>query len=268
MKTGVPSLTSHKQIADLRCLPFCYVCGREFQVTDQKNKDHIPPKAVFAKSDLNYPLVLPTHRECNSRNKVADEKIGQLISLRHGRYPSRANQRLKIRAVISPTNNGMLGVLENVDIRGQIRRWLCAFHAALYREPLPPNTSFAIQTPFPETRLPPNNFAVEPVHAQHLVAVHTIKTNRAARNIDVIRANNGKFRYECVWDQADDGSWLCIFALDLYQWKDLGDIHNFPGRGCAGIYILSTRNAPVSGTKGTKLEMSVSNRDVLDPFGD
>jgi hypothetical protein len=34
---------------------------------------------------------------------------------------------------------------------------------------------------------------------------------------------SSKLRYECVWCRADSGDlWICFFALDIYNWKDLG----------------------------------------------
>jgi len=66
---------------------------------------------------------------------------------------------------------------------------------------------------------------------QHLNFVQTIKTNRAKNNLDRICCNKGKLTYECVWAQADnDGPWLCIFALDIYDWKDLGRTRVQPAR--------------------------------------
>ena len=263
----MPLLVTHKQIQDVRHLPFCYLCGKTFEPTDQKNKDHVPPRAVFAKVDRNFPLELPTHLRCNSKHKLIDEKIGQVISLKHGRVPSLKNLRLRFRIFHSSGGAATRGAVVNVDIHGAIRRWLGAFHAALYREPLQAGTRFAIQTPFPEARLSPGAPQVEPVRDQHLVFVQTIKVNRAAKNLDVIRCNNGKLIYECVWDQADDGTWICVFALDIYGWKDLGDVHNFSGRGCAGSYLLPSGTAPLPSSKGTKLHAPVPNYDVLDPFG-
>jgi hypothetical protein len=93
--------------------------------------------------------------------------------------------------------------------------------------------------------------------------VEVIKTNRAVNNLDRIQSNNKKLTYECVWDQADDGRWMCIFALDLYDWKDLGDINNFQARGCAGMYI---NLVPPVATKAKRLALTLPNYDTLDPF--
>ena len=230
----MPTLTTHKQLQELRHPPFCYICGQTFHPTDAKNRDHVPPKAVFAKDDRNVPLALPVHIVCNSKYKLVDEKIGQIISLKHGRVPSQKNQRLAIRSLDSPTGGSPLGAVTNLDIPGAIRRWVMGFHAALYREPLSNGTRYAIQTPFPSARLSTGAAEFDPIPPQHEVFVETIKMNRVVGNLDEIRSNNGKLIYQCVWDQADNGAWICVFALDIYKWKDLGDINNFEGRGCAG----------------------------------
>jgi hypothetical protein len=263
----VPSLITHKQTREVLDLPFCYLCGQTFQPLDQKDKDHIPPKACFAKSDRNFPLQLPTHRSCNSRHKLTDEKIGQVISMKHGRVPSVRNQRLKFSFMPPAGRRGTIGAVMNIDIGGAIRRWIRAFHAALYGEPLPNETQFALQTPFPSARIAKHGPEFEPLRPQHFVFVSTIKTNRAAQNVDRIESNNKKLTYECVWDTADDGRWACVFALDLYSWKDLGDVNNFAARGCAGLYVMPSGQAPLSATKGTKLRVVVPNNDPLDPFG-
>lgn len=133
---------------------------------------------------------------------------------------------------------------------------------------MPSGTRFAIQTPFPSARLSPGVPEFDPIPAQHQIFVKTIKVNRAAKNLDIIRCNNGKLIYECVWDQADDGTWICVFALDIYGWKELGDINNFAGRGCAGSYLMPSGIVPVASTKGTKLVADFATRDQLDPFGE
>jgi hypothetical protein len=103
--------------------------------------------------------------------------------------------------------------------------------------------------------------------AQHRLFVETIKINRAARRIDFISSNNGKLRYECVWARSDSGPWICVFALNLYEWSDLGDVNNFAKRGCAGMYVTPTGATPEGAAVATELKISVPNFHPLDPFG-
>jgi len=263
----MPTILTHKQSQELLSLQFCYLCAQPFLPDQKRNKDHVPPKSCFAKVDRNYPLILPAHEACNSRYKLLDEKIGQIIGLKYGRVPSKENQRLKFAFFPPDGRRGTHGAVLNVNVHAAIRRWIQGFHAALYREALPLDTRFAIQPPFPAMRFTPQGPEPEPVREQHLKFVETLKINRAARNLDRIVSNNGKLTYESVWDQADGGQSICIFALDLYGWKELGDIHNFVPRGCAGSYVMSSFRAPESATRGTRLHTLVPNYDGLDPFG-
>jgi hypothetical protein len=105
------------------------------------------------------------------------------------------------------------------------------------------------------------------VKQQHFLVVDTIKTNRAKNNLDRIQCNNGKLLYECVWLQSDGGLWICVFALDIYGWKDLGDTPHLPARGCAGFYLLPSGSAPESATKAVTSMVIIPNFDPLDPFG-
>lgn len=261
-------LVTQRHMRALKKLPFCYACGMQFTTSDPPTDDHIPPRACFAEGDRGFPLQLPAHQRCNSGRNLTDETIGQVLALKHGELPEPKDYKLKFSFFGDNPTDPAFGAITNVDIRGEVRRWICAFHAALYQEPLHPGTRFAIETPFPAARLTSKGPEIEPLKPQHLKFVETIKLNRNAANLDLILSNSEKLRYECVWDQADNGLWLCIFALDLYAWKDLGDVNNFQGRGCAGFYIMPTGKAPVLATTGTKLVAQVSNRDPLDPFGE
>jgi hypothetical protein len=71
--------------------------------------------------------------------------------------------------------------------------------------------------------------------------------------------------YECVWAKADNGFWVCCFALQIYNWKELGS-EDHPQRGCVGLYI-PVSGCPSLGTKGMTIEIPYSNLDPLDAFG-
>jgi hypothetical protein len=71
------SLLTHKDLQAVRDLSFCYLCGNQFDPNDQVNRDHVPPKSIFARHDRR-PLTLRTHVDCDSAHKRTDEKIGQL----------------------------------------------------------------------------------------------------------------------------------------------------------------------------------------------
>jgi hypothetical protein len=66
----------------------------------------------------------------------------------------------------------------------------------------------------------------------------------------------------------DDGTWACIFGLNIYDWKNLGDA-NLRRRGCVGFY-MPANGLPAGATTGIarKLEIPILNLDPLDPFGE
>jgi hypothetical protein len=262
-------LERQKDFRPVQELPFCYWCGRSFQSGEEPSRDHVPAQACFAIADRNFPLWLPAHDECNGQHKVEDELLGQLIGLRRREAPKPKNRRLKLRFFQPAADQPLIGGITNLDVHAVVQLWLRAFHAALYHEPLPPRTQFAIETPFPMARLDGDRVEQVALRAeQHRLVVETLKRERAADNLDRIRCNNGKLLYECVWDQFDDGTWLCAFGVDLYGWADLGDTRNFERRGCAGGYFLPERTIPARATRALNGAQRFRNESPLDPFGE
>lgn len=262
------TLTTQKDALAIRDLPFCYICGSQFDVGDAIDYDHVLPKAIFDPPDRNFPIKLAAHRDrCHSPMNLDDEIIGQLLSLIHGKRPSDRNNKLKIELYKRLDSGELLASFNQRSIEFLIRRWLKGFHAALYRSPLPEGTEFAIQTPFPSGTIHKGHIEEDPIKEQHFEFVECIKRNRVARNLDRIECNNKKLRYECVWDQLSNQSWACIFAIDLYGWIDLGDVNNFKPRGCTGLYIPPSGIAPSSASLATKLEFKLPNKYTADPFG-
>ncbi|EGW23589.1 hypothetical protein Mettu_2450 [Methylobacter tundripaludum SV96] len=262
------SITTQKDAGKIRDLSFCYICGIDFQESDSKNLDHVPPKSIFAKPDRDFPLKFTTHKDqCHSPMNLDDEVISQLFALIHGKQPSEKNDKLKIGVYQRTETGAIMASFSERNIEILLRRWLKGFHAALYREPLDENTRFAIQTPFPSGVKKDDQFIDAPIKEQHYEFVECIKKNRAIGKLDCIQSNNGRLRYECVWDKLSNGSWSCIFALNLYDWKNLGDINNFKARGCAGMYSPPNGKAPNNAALATQLEFRFENLDEADPFG-
>lgn len=256
-------LLNQKSFRPVQNLPFCYLCGRSFSASDSKNRDHVPPECLFAPEDRE-PLLLPTHVDCNKAYELIDEKMGQLIALRYGKVPSPEYRRLKF--TLSPSDV-TLGAVTNVNIVAAVWRWIAGFHSALYRGPATGITGSVI-TPFPVGRTVNGQIVVDPIRPQHEIFVRTIRFNRLKKNIDQIQCNKGKLTYECVWCQSDNnGPWMCMFALDIYDWKDLGRTPHFPARGCAGYYIMPSGAAPAAATRGTRSTIILPPSNPLDPFG-
>jgi hypothetical protein len=265
----MPAIVNHRHLQALSKLPFCYSCGEPFATVDLRTRDHVPPTACFAVEDRIRPLILPAHEQCNSSYKVADERVGQFISLLHRKVPSQKNRRLHFREFHAKDGERHVAV-DNVDIRGALERWVRAFHAALYHEPLKPETRFGIETPF-ATASPAadGNVALDTGRLrQHLLFVEQLKRNRAAGTIDSVVCNNGKLRYECFWGQASNNSnWLCIFGLDIYHWKDLGKTSLGAMKGCVGFYQHLSPSPPGNATRSSQIVAQSSNSEPLDPFG-
>ncbi len=261
----MPSLTTQKDFRSVQRLPFCYLCGKTFVTPDKKNRDHVPPECIFRPEDRQ-PLVLRTHSDCNIGQTLIDEKIGQLIALRYGKTPELEYQRLAISVLPDPD----VAALTNLNVDAAVWRWILGFHAALYRAPLltsGANIRGSLVLPFPKAPTGTSQDSIVPLPRQHLYFVQVIKLNRLKRNLDRISCNKGKLLYECVWDQDDkSGQWKCIFAIDIYDWKDLGGTGQEPKRGCAGFYELPDFSAPEGAARSVKSPIILPNIDPLDPF--
>ena len=256
------TLTTQQDFRRVRNLSFCYLCGLDFKDGDTTNRDHVPPQSAIAQQDRE-PLLLKTHTACNGAYHLEDEKIGQLIALRYAQVPRSERQRL--RFVLSPHAN--IGAVTNVNIDRAVWRWVAGFHAALYQT-APVGIRGSLVTPFARAQSVGGRLLIDPLRPQHQHFVNTIKQNRARQNLDRIRCNKGKVIYECLWAQADHGGpWLCIFALDIYDWKDLGRTPMLPARGCAGFYTLPSKDVPANATKDTASSIIIPAVDLLDPFG-
>jgi hypothetical protein len=262
----VASLRVHKHFQRVRKLPFCYLCGRSFEVGDEIDGDHVPPRAAFNPRDRDPTLKLRTHKACNASFSVQDRKVAQLIAMRRGESPKSPRDQA-LQFVQYP--HGMVA-LENLNVEGAIWRWVRGFHAAIYERPLPgDHEPLSIQTPFPRgEKKPDGSVAVRSILPQHLLAVDVIKRNRAAGKLDGIIAHRETLRYECVWVKADSGdAHACFFALDIYDWKDLGShTAEIPARGCVGIYMLPDKTFPLGATLDRESPIAIPNRDVYDPF--
>jgi hypothetical protein len=260
------ALTSHQHRQAVRKLPFCYLCGQTFADSDDTDRDHVPPECIFPKEHRE-PLVLRTHVGCNSAHKLVDEKIGQLISLRRGAVPRPENRRLRVRKVPAGA------ALWNLDVDAAVWRWITGFHAALYVEPLRFRDTVDAEKPFarslvlPFPKAPKDSGIIEPILVQHIRFVDALKSNRLRHNVDRIHCNRGKLIYECVWDRFDNtDDWMCVFALNVCDWKDLGGAPGQAARGCAGFYMMDTGVAPDEASRGLRSTILLPNYDRLDPF--
>ncbi len=262
-------IKTHKQLRQLARLNFCYKCGEDFKKEKEKTRDHVPPKSIFLKKDRTRPLILSAHNDCNNDESWADEIMGELITFLNGIHPPKNKLKVKLKLAENLENNQPVLVSENINIRGFIWRCVKAFHAALYKEYLPQETRNWVDPPVPPGTKNNKGITFEKLPEQFRTFVKTIKQNRMAGKTDRIECFNGKCIYECVWEQMDGGEWSCIFALNIYDWKNLGDPTHQKRRGCVGFYMPDTGLPEVASTGIARtLEMPISNLEPLDPFGD
>lgn len=244
-----------KQFRPLQKLPFCYLCGRIFEVGDRKNKDHVPPEAIFAPRDRD-PLQLPTHYDCNHAHHLNDEKVGQLIGSMHGRAPSAKNGRLKFEHFLREA----MSALTNLDIELATFRWVMGFHAALYRKPMPRDARAEIFSPLHRAyRWAGREPIVMPTPPEYHHIISALEINKEKSNIDRISCNHGSLLYECVWLRTQNNHHLCLFVLDIYGWQVLS-APQFGQRTCAGSYILLSTSPPKHAAMG---ESSFSDYDLV-----
>ena len=258
-------LSTQKKLQTARNLSFCYLCGEPLDNRNETNRDHLPPSGLFAAVDRDPPLILPTHYQCNQGRSREDQAIGQLLGVLHGRQVNRIHN--KLRVAVSPFKDGnSLAVLSRIDLRQIIRRWIRGFHAALYNEFLPGDALFATYLLLPEGKRDGDKITFVPTPEAFSQFVDELSRNRAVRNLDRIVCRNGKCRYECVWSQADNGRWICIYCLDIYNWVNLGDTKNFPARGCVGCYRRPSGGVPRNASTATRLIFSSRGTSSFDPF--
>lgn len=262
-------LLSQSDFRKVQELPFCYLCGLTFTDRSGQNRDHVPPKAIFAKADRTPPLILPVHEACNKAWSDRDKVVGQLLAVQHGRVPTQRDVHLQIQ-VNQPSETGPpMALLTGINLHPVIARWVRGFHAALYGQPLPNDTPNNIHSPFPELKPTGSAFVTAPIPEQHRIFVEVIKQNRTAKRLDRIECYNRKCVYECTWEQMDNQAWACFFAIQVYNWRALGEQHYAEPRGCVGWYQPSTGLPPGATCGISRVEPAIpfTNGEPLDPFG-
>ena len=155
--------------------------------------------------------------------------------------------------------------LRGLDLQPVVGRWLRAFHAALCRQFLPTNTRNEILLPLPSGTIDGGRRRTDEIRPTHPAYVTVIRKNRVAGKLDRIECHNGKCVYECVWERLDGGGApICIFALQIYDWQNLGDASE-ARRSCVGSYGPAA-GQPDGATRGTCLQFSIQAADPLDAF--
>ena len=255
---AMPSIVGAKalQVVGTK-LPFCYVCGETFVDGVERNRDHVPSTSCISQADKPHtPLILPTHVECNSSFAVDDERVGQFMAILHGKAVEKECSRLAYQDFVNPSlaRKGITTqAITNVDMYSVVERWVRAFHAALYMQPLPLNARFATELPFE---------VISPVEEGHIVdngrprqrslCEETLKRNRLTKTLDRLAAWNGNMLYECVWERTPLHAY-CVFWIDFYDWGRLARLTGKEPRDCVGFYMVLLGELPPSATIATRL---------------
>lgn len=233
--------------------PFCYLCGGALLGIEPTDRDHCPPKGLFAKNDrVNFPVILPTHKACNNKWHGADDLVGILADALHtGKKSQDLNVTRRLEAYLLPFNGKDSAAVNNVPLAAISTRIVRGMHALLYKSYLPLDTRHSIHVPLPEANLETGE-VVKPLDQAFVFssAIHrALMTNTA----DQINAYNGKFRYACIWDHLNAGIPFCIFAFDIYGFHGLGPkVGNFP-KCFVGMYIPAT--VPENAAWASKIEL-------------
>ncbi len=265
----MPALSSQSDFRKVQELPFCYLCGLSFDDRSGLSRDHVPPKAIFGREDRTPPLILPVHKACNQAQAERDKVIGQLLSVQHGRIPTQRDLHLQVHLTQPAELGPPMALLTGINLHATIARWIRGFHAALYCQPLPNDTPNNIHSPFPELKQSGSSYVSAPILGQQRVFVEVIKQNRVANRLDCISCYNRKCVYECVWEQMDNQAWACFFAIQIYNWRTLGEQYYAEPRGCVGWYLPHAGLPPKATCGISKNEPAIpfANVEPLDPFG-
>lgn len=263
------SLSTQQAIRVAQELSFCFDCGESFHAGCERENhpDHIPPKAVFAESDRNFPVKVACHRRCNGGNHLVDETIGQLLATLHGKAV-REDVVPRVKGEPFPVKGSEVpfGCISHPDLAKEIWRWVRAFHAALYQQYLADDVIHTVLPPVPQGRMTPDGPLIEERLEDQAYLTELLKQNRSSGRLDEIVANNGKLHYICNWSPPmTDEKRVCVFGLNLYDWKSLGSEH-FEPRGCVGRYVVNESELPPTASVQSCIHVPYVSLDRLDPF--
>lgn len=257
-------IVNQKQAREVQKLSFCYLCGAPLGDLKSYDKDHLPPQGIFLRDDRNFPIILPVHMKCNDEWETSDERVKLLIDVLHGKNITMHSKKYKVAIAVTETGR-KIPLISNVPLRAMIGRIIRGFHAALYGEFLPLDIKNKILTPIPEGRIIDGKVILGKVLPQFRPIAGILRASVLAKATDAIVSNNGKLRYECAWPQLDDGRRFCIFGLDIYNWKSLGNEVSDEDYACIGSYFLDG-HMPAKATVATRIQVPSGFNVGLDRF--
>ena len=262
-------ITTQQHARKVSHLDFCYVCGKPFTESHPSTRDHVPPTKMFLEEDRNWPLILPAHRECNSKYSFSDEQAKGLLALLHPTDNPVPPHKTEQVGIVERNGKPTGVLLQGLSLRRVVAKILRACHAALYGEYLPnEDTNRAILLPLPIFDPETGDVDKNELLPQHEMLCKVLKDNRNISNVDTIQAYNGKFKFEAVWGTLDNDSetHFGVFAIDIYQWHNLANGVLGRPQGCFGMYRLNRSPIPENACVVTSLELPYSYSEPLNPF--
>ncbi|WP_162456106.1 hypothetical protein [Pseudoxanthomonas kalamensis] len=243
---------------------FCYLCGEALAGLKPVDRDHCPPKGLFAPSDrINFPVILPTHKTCNNQWHGVDDLLGILTDALHSRKKSQDEGVTKrLEAYWLPFNGNQAAAVTNVPLAAIGLRVVRGMHSLLYKSYLPIETPNSIHVPIPAA----DRTTGEPERPLDQAYAFSEAVSKAllTGSADRITAYNGHFRYACVWEHFDNGVPFCIFAFDIYAFHYLSPaVTNFP-KCFVGMYRPA--QIPTTASWASKVEFKLSRGELLDPW--
>ena len=243
---------------------FCYLCGETLDGPSPINRDHCPPKGLFAPADReNFPVILPTHERCNNSWKEADELIGIVTDALHTKKKSQnLAHTSKLRAEFVAIGEAEATSVSNLPLAPMAARIVRGMHALLYKEFLPVDTKSKFHIPLPEGDLRTRS-VLAPLE-QTFTFSGVIRKALLSKTADVVRAYNDKFKYACTWEQFDNGQPFCIACFDIYTFHALSPpVTNFP-KSFISMYIPHSQ--PPGAARASGLEIEITQGELLDPW--
>lgn len=257
-------ISSQKLLRSHGAPAFCYLCGEVLDGANPTNRDHCPPKGLFAPRDReNFPIILPTHESCNNSWKEADEMIGIITDALHTKIKSQDSaytHRLETELVSFGAAHA--AAISNLPLAPMAARIVRGMHALLYKEFLPGCTKSKFHIPLPEAHKASRRL-VEPLE-QTFTFSGILRKALLSNTADVVRAYNGKFKYACTWERLDNEQDFCITCFDIYTFHELAPpVANFP-KCFVGMYIPSER--PAGASRASGLDIQLTHEELLDPW--
>lgn len=228
------------------------------------NRDHCPPKGLFAKLDrINFPVILPTHHSCNHLWQDKDHLVGILADALHTRQKSQDTSITKrLEAYLIPFNGIEAPAVSNVPLAEMGFRIVRGMHALLYKAYLPHLPSRNIHVPLPTANAQTGE--IEQPLDQAFVFSESVRRALLTNTADQVMAYNRQFRYACIWDRMENGDPLCIFAFDIYRFHYLSPaINNFP-KCFVGSYVPDL--VPSNASWASDIDFKISRDELLDPW--